>query len=54
MLADVDQLPIINCIMIEVCRNYITKYNQTLTNYLVSTLPIEIEVCSNYISKYQQ
>ena len=50
MLADVDQLPIFNSIMIEVCLNYITKYYQTLANYLVSTLPIEIEICSNYIT----
>ena len=54
MLANVDKLPIINSTMIEVCRNYITKYYQTLTTYLVSTLPIQIEVCSSYITKYQQ
>ena len=54
MLAAIDQLPNINSIMIEVCRNYMTKYYQTLTNCLVSTLPIEIKVCSNYITKYQQ
>ena len=54
MLADVDQLPIINSIMTEVCRNFTTKYYQTLTNYLIFTLPIEIKVCSNYITKYQQ
>ena len=54
MLAAVDQLPSISSIMLEVCRNYMTKYYQTLTNCLVSTLPIEIKVCSNYITKYQQ
>ena len=54
MLTAVDQLPIINSIMIAVCRNYITKYYQTLTNYLVSPVPVQIGVCSNYITKYQQ
>ena len=54
MLVDVDQLPSINSIMIEVCRNYITKYYQTLTNYLVSIFPIEINFCSNYKTEYQQ